>query len=95
MEKERRIAPYDRREVLSSLRKSVRLDDIRGAEYWVHVLLTFGGRSAQRVVARQLWIMAAEDVDEDMVVLRAHAVHKMAGAVATREDRSAHGDLPR
>jgi len=76
------VGPYDGREVLSALRKSIVLADTRSAVYWVNVLLTFGGRGAQKMVARQLWIAAAEIVDDDTAVIRAHAVMAHAGEFA-------------
>lgn len=75
------LGPYDRFEVLSALRKSIKLDDPEAAIYWLHVLLEHGGPSAQRTAARQLWIVAAEDVDDPAVVLRAFAVFQMVGKV--------------
>ena len=51
------------------------------AIYWLNVLITHGGKSAQATAAKQLWIMAAEDVDDPAIVLRAFAVFQMAGRV--------------
>src|SRR5665811_1987674 len=76
------VGAYDGWEVLSALRKAIVLADVRSSLYWVHVLLTFGGRGAQKTVARQLWIAAAEIVDDDTAVIRAHAVLAHAGEVA-------------
>lgn len=75
------LGPYPLHEVVSALRKSVKLGDEENAIYWTHVVLTFGGKSAPRMLARQLWIMAAEDVDDTAIVLRAAAVYQMAGVV--------------
>ncbi len=75
------LGPYDSFEVLSAFRKSVKLDRPEEAIYWLTVLLEFGGKSAPKTAAKQLWIMAAEDVDDPALVLRAFAVYSMAGAV--------------
>jgi len=75
------LGPYDGREVLSALRKAVVLADVGAAVYWCHVCLTFGGKGGQRLVARQLWIIASEIVDEDAALLRAAAVMQHAGSV--------------
>jgi hypothetical protein len=75
------LGPYDHFEVLSALRKSVKLADTEAAIYWLNVLLTHGGRSGPTTAAKQLWIMAAEDVDDPQIVLRAFAVVTMAGKV--------------
>jgi replication-associated recombination protein RarA len=72
---------YDHYEVMSALRKEVKLGDVAAAIYWLNVLLTHGGKSAPALVAKQLWIMAAEDVDDPATVLRAFAVLQMAGRV--------------
>ncbi|MDP9443657.1 MAG: hypothetical protein M3P83_04625 [Actinomycetota bacterium] len=56
------LGPYDGRGVLSAFRKSVVLADLDGAVYWAHVMLTFGGKGGQRLLARQAWIVAAEVV---------------------------------
>jgi replication-associated recombination protein RarA len=71
--------PYDGFEVISALRKSIRLGDLEQAIYWAHTVLEFAGPSAQSTVAKQLWIVAAEDVDDPIVVLRAFAVWQTAG----------------
>jgi hypothetical protein len=61
------------------------LDRPEDAVYWLHVLLEFGGRQAQRTAAKQLWVMAAEDIDDTQIVLRAYAVFQMAGHVPERD----------
>ena len=75
------LGPYDSFEVLSAFRKSVKLDRPEEAIYWLTILLEFGGKPAQKTAAKQLWIMAAEDVYDPQIVLRAFAVHQMAGTV--------------
>jgi hypothetical protein len=75
------LGPYDQFEVLSAFRKSVKLDRPEEAIYWLTVLLEFGGKPATKTAAKQLWIMAAEDVDDPQIVLRAFAVHQMTGTV--------------
>jgi hypothetical protein len=75
------LGGYDGREVLSAFRKEVVLGNPDGAIYWANVILTYGGQSAQRLLAKQCWIIAAEVVDDPVVVMRAYAVHQMAGVV--------------
>ena len=75
------LGEYDGREVLSAFRKEVVLGNLDGAVYWANVVLTYGGQSAQRLLAKQCWIIASEVVDDPIVVLRAFAVHQMAGVV--------------
>lgn len=76
------LGPYDGREVLSAFRKEVVLGNTAAAIYWANVMLTHGGQSAQRLLARQCWIVAAEQVDDPVVVVRAFAVYQMAGTVS-------------
>jgi hypothetical protein len=75
------LGPYDFGEVLSALRKTIKLGDPENAIYWLNVLLTHGGKTAQATAAKQLWVMAAEDVDDPAIVVRAFAVFQMAGRV--------------
>ena len=71
------LGPYDYGEVLSAFRKSIKLDLPEDAIYWLNVLLTYGSKGAKTVAAKQLWIMAAEDIDDPQIVLRAAAVWQM------------------
>jgi hypothetical protein len=82
------IFGYDQFEVTSSLRKAIKHRDVDQAIYWVQVLIesdhidpNSSSRAGLKKAARNLWIMAAEDIDEPMVVLRAFAVLLTAGAV--------------
>jgi replication-associated recombination protein RarA len=78
---QKKLGQYDFYEVISALRKDIKLGKTEDAIYWLHVLLTYG-ESAAKTAAKQLWIMAAEDIDDELVVLRAFAVYQMAGKVA-------------
>lgn len=75
------LGSYDHFEVLSALRKEIKLGDVEAAVYWLNVLLTHGGKSGPAIAGKQLWIVAAEDVDDPAIVLRAFAVHSMASRV--------------
>lgn len=75
------LGPYPYFEVLSALRKSIKLDQPEDAIYWLNVLLEYGGRQGSKSAARQLWIVAAEDIDDPSIVLRAFAVFEMTGQV--------------
>lgn len=76
-----KLGQYDYYEVISALRKEIKLGREEDAMYWLNVLLTYSDTGA-KTAAKQLWIMAAEDIDDDMVVLRAFAVYQMAGKVS-------------
>ena len=76
------LGPYDGREALSALRKSIVLADVSGAIYWANVVLEHGGQAAPRTVSKQLWICAAEIVDDPIIVLRAHAAYQMVQTVS-------------
>lgn len=73
--------PYDAYEVTSALRKTIKLGLVEDAIYWTNVILTYGEKAGPASIARQLWIMAAEDIDDPMIVLRAYAVAKMVTSV--------------
>lgn len=75
------LGGYDGREVLSAFRKSVVLADTDAAVYWANVVLTYGGQHAARTLAKQCWIVAAEVVDDPVVVVRAGAVLQHAESV--------------
>ena len=76
------LGGYELFEVISALRKTIKLADVEAAIYWATVILTFGGKGGPRLLTRQLWIMAAEDIDDQAVVMRAFAVYQMAGTVS-------------
>lgn len=77
------LGPYEYYEVVSAFRKEIKLGREEQAIYWLTVWLKFGdGKSVGKSIARQLWILAAEDIDDDAVVLRAHAVHAMSTVVS-------------
>lgn len=72
------ISGYDQFEVVSSLRKSIKHRDVDQAIYWLQVLIE---NQLVKKAAKNLWIMAAEDIDEPMVVLRAFACFVTANKV--------------
>lgn len=75
------LGQYNYYEVISALRKTIKLGREEDAIYWLNVLVTLNDSGA-KTAAKQLWIMAAEDIDDEMVVLRAFAVFQMAGKVS-------------
>lgn len=79
------LGGYDGREVLSAFRKEIVLGNDENAIYWANAILTHGGQSSQRLLAKQCWIIAAEVVDDPVVVMRAFAVHQMAGTVSEED----------
>lgn len=76
------LGSYDVFEVISALRKSIKLDDPEQAFYWLTVWLEFGGKSAPKSVAKQLWIVANEDCDDPQITLRSFAVYSMTSVVS-------------
>ena len=77
---QKKLGQYDYYEVISALRKDIKLGRVEDAIYWLHVLLEYGEGGA-KTAAKQLWIMAAEDIFDEAVVLRAFAVFQMASKV--------------
>lgn len=75
-----KLGHYDYYEVISALRKCIKLGQVEDSIYWANVVLSCH-ESGARIVAKQLWIMAAEDIFDEAVVLRAFAVYQMAGKV--------------
>ncbi len=49
--------------------------------YWLNVILTHGDKAGPKTAATQLWIMAAEDIDDPAMVLRCFAVYSMIAKV--------------
>ena len=78
---QQKLGQYDYYEVISAFRKTIKLGQEADALYWLNVLVTLSPSGA-KTAAKQLWIMAAEDIDDEMVVLRAFAVYQMAGKVS-------------
>lgn len=69
-------------EVMSSLRKAIKLHDKEQAIYWVQVMLSGSGdKHPAKTVAKQLWIMSTEDLYDEMIVVRAALVYLMADKV--------------
>lgn len=75
-----KLGQYDYYETVSALRKCIKIGNVEDSIYWANVILTYH-TSGQKVVAKQLWIMACEDIFDEAVVLRAFAVYQMAGKV--------------
>jgi hypothetical protein len=75
------LGPYQYHEVLSSLRKTIKLGQTEEAMYWANVILRHTEKGGPALVAKQLWIMAAEDLYDPMIELRAFAVFTMASKV--------------
>ncbi len=75
-----KLGQYDYYETVSALRKYIKLGNVEDSIYWAHVIITHH-KSGARIVAKQLYIMAAEDIFDESVVLRAFVVYQMAGKV--------------
>lgn len=78
---QKKLGQYDYFEVISALRKEIKLCRTEDAIYWLTVLLTYGESAAKKTAAKQLWIMAAEDCYDEQIVMRAFAVYQMASKV--------------
>ena len=57
-----KLGKYDRYEVVSTLRKEIKLGNKENACYWTALILNQGGRGGRGYLLRQLWIMCAEDL---------------------------------
>ena len=81
------LGPYQWYEVVSALRKDVKLGNAEDAIYWATVMIKFTEKweTAHKSLAKQLWISAAEDIDDPAVVARAFAVFQMAKEVPETE----------
>lgn len=76
-----KLGQYDYFETLSALRKDIKLGRTEDAIYWLNVLLTYN-ESGAKTAAKQLWIISAEDIDDQSVVMRAFAVYQMVSKVS-------------
>lgn len=74
--------PYQYHEVLSALRKSIKIDDPEQAIYWANVILTHGESRGPKTLIGQLWIMAAEDIDDPLIAMRVGITYLMTGKVS-------------
>lgn len=77
---QQKLGTYDFYEVISAFRKEIVLGRVEEAIYWLTVLLTHS-ESGNKTAAKQLWIVAAEVVDDDNCVMRAFAVYQMTSKV--------------
>ena len=77
----KKLGSYDFYEVISALRKTIKLGQVEDALYWLNVILTYADTGA-KTAAKQLYIMAAEDIYEESVVVRAFAVYQMTSKIS-------------
>ncbi len=80
-----KLGQYDYFETISALRKEIKLGQTENAIYWLNVLLTYN-ESGAKTAAKQLWIMSAEDIFDQSVVMRAFAVYQMIGKVTETDN---------
>lgn len=80
-----RLGQYDYYETISALRKEIKLGRTEDAIYWLNVLLTYN-ESGAKTAAKQLWVMSAEDIYDQSVVMRAFAVYQMASKVSETDN---------
>lgn len=75
--------PYNHYEVVSALRKEIKLGRLEEAIYWANVILTKSDKNTtgQKTLAKQLFIMATEDVYSTEVLIRAYIALETAGRV--------------
>jgi hypothetical protein len=92
---------YPMDEVLSALRKSVKLRRLDDAIFWLTVLLEKGPQYASKIAARQLLIVASEDLHDESVMGRALAVYQTVQVVTETDSlywltaRMCDPDVPR
>lgn len=77
-----RCGPYSLDEVLSSLRKSLKLRFLDDSMFWLTCLLEHGPQGAARMAAKQMLVVATEDVDDEAVFLRALATYETVGVIS-------------
>ena len=70
------LGPYPNREVISALRKEIKLGRHEQALYWLTVMLELGDGSKAHLgyIIRQLWIVSAEDLFDQGIVIQTAAV---------------------
>lgn len=73
--------PYPLDEVLSALRKSVKLRLLDDSVYWLTVMLEHGPRHSARMAAKQLLVVATEDCDDEAVMVRAWVTYETVGVL--------------
>jgi hypothetical protein len=76
------VGPYPLHEVISALRKCVKLRLLDDSIYWLTVLLERGPAYAAKMAAKQLVIVASEDICDESVMIRALAVHQTVQVVS-------------
>jgi hypothetical protein len=72
------LAVYSQTEVISALRKEIKLADVDKAIYWAYIMLEYGDQSFVRKLARQLVVMSAEDLHDDSFTLESVELIKRA-----------------
>lgn len=93
------LYPLD--EVVSALRKCVKLRLLDDSIYWLTVLLERGPAYASKIAAKQLLIVASEDVYDEATMVRAHVVHQTVQVVTETDSlyflvaRMCDEDVPR
>jgi hypothetical protein len=74
------LGPYSQTEVISALRKEIKLADVDKAIFWAHIMLEYGDDSFVRKACRQLVVMSAEDLHDDGFTLESTQLMKAAKA---------------
>ena len=72
------LGPYSQTEVISALRKEIKLADVDKAIYWTYIMLEYGDDSFVRKACRQLVVMSAEDLHDDGFTLESTQMMKRA-----------------
>lgn len=75
------LGPYDYYEVISAFRKTIKLNKPEEAIFWLENILRHDEKAGKKTAAKQLWIMAAEDINDQAVTMRAFAVYQMINVV--------------
>lgn len=72
------LAVYSQTEVISALRKEIKLADVDKAIYWAYIMVEYGDQSFITKLARQLVVMSAEDLHDDSFTLESVELIKRA-----------------
>jgi len=72
------LGPYGQTEVISALRKEIKLGDVDKAIWWTFVMLEYGDYTFVTKLCRQLIVMSAEDLNDDGFTLESVGMMKRA-----------------
>jgi hypothetical protein len=80
------LGVYSQTEVISALRKEIKLADVDKAIYWAYIMLEYGDQSFRKKLCRQLVVMSAEDLHDDGFTLESTELMKRAASGEVTDD---------